>query len=489
MRDFIFSLDPDSKKGLQSQIREFLVSAILNGHLKPNERVPSSRKLSEMLGVSRNTVMLAYQYLIDDGYLVTHERSGYFVSEQVLEGNLKPLPVDQAFESDPVDWTGRFRVTPSHQRNILKPDNWTEYPYPFIYGQVDHKLFPITDWRECVYRVLGKRWLEAWTMDTLDADDSMLIEQIRQRILPRRGILADEDEILVTLGAQHALYLTSSLLISSKTNVALEDPSYPDVRNIVRLRTDNIRFLGVDDFGLPVDDRLSGSDVCFVTPSHQSPTTVTMPHERRLELLKAARQHDFLIVEDDYEFETNYMGSPCPALKSLDQDGRVIYVGSFSKSLFPGLRLGFIVGSKAFIKEARALRRLMMRHPPNNNQRSTAFFLSLGYYDAFVRRLHRVYRGRWQEMGEALSRHLPEWSQRPSFGGSSYWVEGPEGLDADELAQEALNHGIVIAPGGIYFSGPNKPKNCFLLGFSSIDQTMIEPGIKKLAELIHSRTG
>ena len=126
------------------------------------------------------------------------------------------------------------------------------------------------------------------------------------------------------------------------------------------------------------------------------------------DLFAAKQVSDILIVEDDYELEANYVGQPLPALKSLDREGRVIYVGSFSKTLFPGLRLGFVVASQSLIREMRALRRLMVRHPPTNNQRSTAFFLSFGYYDVFMRRLHRVYHERWTEMGNALEHHLPD---------------------------------------------------------------------------------
>ena len=222
----------------------------------------------------------------------------------------------------------------------------------------------------------------------------------------------------------------------------------------------------------------------FATPSHQYPTTVTMPLERRMALLKKAREKDFLIIEDDYEFETNYVNEPCPALKSLDDDGRVIYVGSLSKTLFPGLRLGFMVGPKNLIAEARALRRLMVRHPPNNNQRAAALFLSLGHHDTLIRRLHKAYRSRWEVMGKALNDHLPNASRSPSFGGTAYWVNGPARMDSEVLAAAAIQKGIFIEPMRITFAGADKPKNHFRLAFSSIDESKIEPGIKLLAETI-----
>ena len=161
-------------------------------------------------------------------------------------------------------------------------------------------------------------------------------------------------------------------------------------------------------------------------------------------------------------------------------------MGSLSKTLFPGLRLGFMVASKAVIAEARALRRLMVRHAPTNNQRTTALFLSMGHHDALIRKLHKAYRTRWEIMGDALSKHLPSSTRVPSFGGTSYWVKGPAKLNADELVITAQAKGILINPGRICFGATTAPKNYFRLAFSSIDEKKIEPGIKLLAELIKS---
>ena len=488
MRDSLFSLAASDQTSLQSRVREMMVAAILNEQLPYDEPVPSSRRLAKTLGVSRNTVVLAYQALVDDGYLIARQRSGYFVNAQMLEGKPeRTRPQGPAALRERVDWTHRLRVRPSHQENLRKPKNWQSFDYPFIYGQVDQDLFPMSDWRECSRQALGRRWLDAWTGDAREDHDPMLVEQVRTRILPRRGIMASEDEILITLGAQNALYMLASLFVSPATTVGMEDPGYPDIRNTFLLRTDRVRTLPVDDGGLPVDDRLNECELVFVTPSHQFPSTVTMPIERRVRLLERAVKQDFLIIEDDYEFETNYSSAPCPALKSLDRNDRVLYVGSFSKTLFPGLRLGFLVAPAPIIKEARALRRLMIRHPPSNNQRTAALFLALGHHDALIHRLHRAYHARWTAMGEALHRHLPDSSTVPGFGGTSYWVKGPPDLDAEALAERALAHSMIIEPGRIYFNGTDAPRNYFRLGFSSIDSTKIEPGIRLLARLIHEQ--
>ena len=484
MRDSLFHLERVENVSVQSQIRELLVSAILNGQLRAGEPLPSSRRMAKMLGCSRNTVVLTYQSLVDDGYLTARERSGFFINPEILEGRARSAPAHLKDSGRAPEWPGRFRVRPSVQENIEKPLDWPSYPYPFIYGQVDQTLFPIAAWRDCLRRALGRRGMDAWTSDTRGSDDPLLVEQVRSRLLPRRGILASDDQILITLGAQNALYILASLLVSPQSTVAIEDPGYPDLRNILRLRTDQVIPIRVDQHGLVVDKRLNVCDAVYVTPSHQFPTTVTMPMERRMALLRRAAERDFLIIEDDYEAETNYVSDPTPALKSLDSKERVIYVGSLSKTLFPGLRLGYLVAAPELIAEARALRRLMLRHAPNNNQRSTALFLAEGHHDTLVHRLQRVYRARWEIMGEALEKHLPDSSQMPTFGGTAFWVRAPEGVDAEHLAETAREEGVLIEPGRVCFFSQDAPRNFFRLGFSSIPEDRIEPGIERLAQVI-----
>jgi len=480
MRDILFQLKPSAPISLQAQIRENMVSAICAGQLSAGERIPSSRRLADLLNVSRNTVSLAYQRLLDDGFLEVRERSGYYVASNFPA---TPAPAAPATRAPTTDWSSRMRIQPSAQTNIVKPRNWNEYEYPFIYGQVDHALFPIAEWRDCVRQALGRKWLDSWTSDAQEHDDPMLVEQIRKRLLPARGSLAGDGESLVTLGAKHALYMVSSLLVSESTTVAIENPGYPDLRNIFRLRTDRIIPAAIDGEGLVVDDRLSFAQLICTTPSHQAPTNVTMSVARRQALLDAAAASNALIIEDDYESETNFVGAAVPALKAGDADGRVIYVGSLSKTLFPGLRLGYLVASADIIRELRALRRLMVRHPPSNNQRTAALFLALGHHDALVIRLRRTYKERWERLQQAFAAQ-PVDIGTPFLGGSSAWVAGPQGLDATQLAADALTQGLIIEPGDVYFMEQPPPRNFYRLGFSSIDTGRIQPGVDLLARLV-----
>ena len=486
MRDFLIHLDLDEEGSLQAQLRRALVSAIMDEQLGPNDPLPSCRKLAQTLGVARNTVVHAYQALVDDGFLVSRERRGYFVNGDEPGGLIPVGAAARRGKADTVDWRARLKATPSAHPNIVKAD-WRRYRYPFVYGQVDPALFPIAAWRECSRQALSAAFMTEWVSDNFDNDDALLIEQIRRRVLPRRGVQAAPDEVLVTNGAQNALYIVARLLFDGDSTVGLEDPGYVDARNISLLQTDKLLPLANDDGGLVIDRRLKQCDLIYVTPSHQSPTTVTMSLERRMALLEAAARDDFLIIEDDYDSETNYDDNPIPALKLLDRENRVLYVGSLSKTMAPGLRLGFLVGPAELIAEARVLRRLMLRHPPANNQRTIALFIAEGHHDSFVRKLHKVYRRRWRAMETALQTWLPDIARSNTYGGTSFWIEGPSWLDSEHLAEAARERGVLIEPGAVHFLRAPRPKNFFRLGFGTIDEDRIPAGIEILAELVNQQ--
>ncbi len=477
MKAILFQLDPTLPASLQSQLREKVVNAILSRALQPGERLPSSRNLSKHLNVARNTVTLAYQALADDGYLIPRPRSGYVVNEDAPA--YPPRLSNEAAESQRIDWQGRLLYSGKDLKFVRKPLNWREYDYPFSYGQADFNLFSHSEWRDCARQALGARDFGALAGDYSYHDDPILLDYIASHSLPQRGIYMEPDNVLVTLGAQNALYLIAELLVSSETTVVLEEPCYPDLRNILAQRTSKIRQLPVDEHGLvPDEEVLSKCDFLFITPSHQCPTTATMPVERRKQLLELADKHDFIIIEDDYEFEMNFLASPLPALKTLDEKGRVIYVGSFSKSLFPGLRLGYLGAPRQFIAEARSLRHLMFRHPPGHSQRTAAYFMALGHYSSQMRKLRKAFAARRKIMASALQEYGLGNSTAAHFGGTSFWIEGPQGLDSDQLADLLIEKSVVIEPGTPFFGSKDAPTNFFRIAYSSISEEKIAEGVR-----------
>lgn len=477
-----FFLDPSAEGTLQARIQQMVAQGILAGRFRPGERLPSSRKMAAHLGVSRITVTLAYTELVADDYLSSRGRSGYFVSENAPEPPAFPA---QRFNTGTVDWNRSIahRYTPGLSLN--KPADWASYRYPFIYGQTDKTLFDSANWRLCALRALGMRDFGALTSDYFDGDDPELVDFIARQTLPRRGILANKDEILVTMGAQNALWLSAQVLLNSRRRAAIEDPCYPALRTILTQSRCQLSCVTVDNAGLPPDALPADTDVVFTTPSHQCPTTATMPLSRRLALLEKAEAEDFIIVEDDYEFEMSFMNTPSPSLKSMDKNGRVIYVGSFSKSLFPGLRLGYLVGPAPFIREARALRATVLRHPPGHIQRTVAYYLSLGHYDALVRRMSKTFHERRQVMDKALHDNGLKVAALGAYGGSSVWLRTPTGTDTTQLALQLQADRVLVEAGAPFFAADNPPCEYLRLAYSSIASARIPEGVRLIANAIH----
>lgn len=475
----LFRISAESGQTLQAQIRQAIVAAILDRQIAASMPLPSCRILAEKLGVARGTVVLAFQQLVDQGFLIARERRGHFVNPEVLATPAKPVhKIGPRREG--IDWKARRQIAASDMPPPVKNENWIKSSYPFVYGQFDPALFPTAEWRECNRMALAVLEIRNWASDMVDRDDPLLIEQIQARLLPRRGIFANPNEIIVTLGAQNALYMLAMLLMSKGSKVAMEDPGYPDARSIFRLAGAEIAPTPVDASGLITSAIPADAGFVFVTPSHHCPTMVPLSAERRQDLLARAERHDQIIIEDGYDSQL-IDEAPQQALKSLDRSGRVIHVGSMSKTLAPGLRLGYIVASADLVAELRALRRFMLRHPPANNQRAVALFLSLGHHEALVRRLSSAFEERRRRLVHAISAFLPEWRPTDAAGGTSLWLEGPRGTDARGLAQAAASRGVLIEPGDRFFERADRPVRFLRLGISSIALQHIEPGIRELA--------
>ncbi|WJV58402.1 PLP-dependent aminotransferase family protein [Pectobacteriaceae bacterium CE90] len=490
MIDHCLHIDFVANRSLQEQLRETLIASILTGVFPADEALPSCRKLSCQLTISRNTVALVYESLLNDGYLISRPRSGYYLHPDYHQPeNSAEAYARQAATNDTrqaPEWGKRLNVSPSNFLAIMKPARWMEYPYPFIYGQPNTQLFPIEQWRDTTRRVTGTHRDHHWLYDNIDQDVSLLVEQIRKRILPKRGIIARGDEILITLGSQNALCLLSQLLFNRNTRVAVENPVFREAINTFSLQGAQIIPHTLDSEGLCLHEMSRNCDYFYVTPSHQAPTGIRMSNERRTALLEHASRYDQIIIEDDYDSETSFDPYPRAALKASDVHNRVIYVSSLSKSLSPGLRLGYLVAPSELIDELRALRRLMYRHPPTNIQHQMAHFLAQGYYEAYLHRYREDSARRWDSLNNALNHCLPECRRiEGSEHANAFWIRAPEGINTQQLAWRAAHAGVLIEPGQAHFLGSPMPGNYFRLGFHAIDMKQIEPGIARLAQAFH----
>jgi GntR family transcriptional regulator / MocR family aminotransferase len=479
----VFVLPDKPGLALQARLRASVVREILAGRLAARTPLPSSRDLARLLGMSRNTVTAVYQQLVLDGYLQARARSGVCVAAdpprtQAIEATPPAAPAAGGTRAP--DWSLRVRRSVRERPTLSKPERWREEPYPFVYGGHDPQLFPMEDFRECCARTLARAQLPNWSPDFETEDVPELLEQLRLRVLPKRGVFALPSEILVTVGAQQAFHLLAEALLDSDTRLGFEEPGYPHARNCFALREPRWLPIPVDDEGA-VTQGWASPDVVFVTPSQQSPTTATMSLKRRRALLERAEREDFVVIEDDYEADNLHEGAPIAALKSMDRSGRVIYVGSLSKSLAPALRLGFIVAHRSLVDELRGLRHVGVRHPSAFLQQAYALFLSLGHHETHARRVNAAMRERLGIAAAALQRHLPDFHFALPQGGASIWVRAPAWLDGAELARGARRQGVLVEPGDVFFAQAPYPCPFFRLRLSSIALPQIERGIVALA--------
>lgn len=476
----LIEVDRTSEEPLYQQVRRAIEHGIAVGTFDPLHRLPSSRELSEELGVSRNTINLAYQELIAEGFVDSQERRGLFVnSEMRRQCNV------QVRDTTPcIDWSRRIRTSPDAGiPHIEKRADWHRYPYPFLAGQVDVSAFPSRSWARCLRDSLFHPHVFQSLQDSVASDDPTLIDMIRRHLLPGRGIEAGPDEILVTVGSQQGLDLLSRTLLGPEQRVAFEDPGYLDARHIFLRAGADVRGRPVDHAGMKPPDSLRGTDLLYLTPSHHHPTNVTLNIARRQQLLTLAAESGTVVVEDDYDSEFRYQGRPTPALKALDKTGDAVYLGTFSKFLSPGLRLGYLVGPAPLVAELRQVRRYVCRHPSGQLQRALALLIETGEYLRSLRRYRTKLMCKWETVCEAIDRYLP-W-QQAAFppGGVSLWMTGPPELDCQVLVDRAEQRGILIEPGDIFFLDRSQGRSHFRIGFSAVPLRSIDDGIRLLCEV------
>ncbi|MGW0435951.1 MocR-like pyridoxine biosynthesis transcription factor PdxR [Micromonospora sp. NPDC003197] len=481
---------------LTARIYRQLLDAILDGRLRAGERLPPTRELARQLAVSRNTVAAAYDRLTAEGFLVGRIGAGTFVCDEATDR----IPDRSAPSGGAVAPRGLWRdILTSPGPAQGKPD------FNFDVGIPDPHLFPLETWRRIV---TGE--LRAGALLTAGYGEPSghpgLRTAIARHIGVSRSVRAGADDVLVTQGAQQALDLVGRVLIEPGDCVAVEDPGYPAARRLFQSLGARVVGVPVDREGLDVSALPAGARLVYTTPSHQFPLGVPMSLRRRSALLAWAQQQGAVIVEDDYDSEFRFADRPLEPLQALDQDGRVVYVGSFSKVMLPTLRLGFLVAPTTLRTALRTAKQLTDWHGDQHTQAAMARFIDEGLLGRHLRRANKEYAARQRLIHQILRRDFADWLEPiPSVAGLHLCAllrpdvpidlpgmirrVGQAGVRVRELGDYRTGRAATSSDDGSAAAGglPSDARPGLVLGYGAIPRERIESGLALLAA--HFRAG
>ncbi len=482
-------IDPDSSEPLFQQVRRFLEQSLREGRFRANRPLPSSRHLAGVLGVSRNTVSAAYQELTALGLVESRPRSGLYLVPTTPTPSMQRARLPSALSRRArVDWDSHL-IAPlgAELPPPLAHQGWLDYPYPFLPGQPDLRQFPVRGWLRALNEAMAGPHIAASLRDSSGTDDELLVAAICREILPPRGMQVSPDNVIVTSGAQEALFLLGQLFVGEGSVVGVENPGYVDAWHIFRNAGARLRAMPVDASGVVVTkDDAADLDLLYVTPSHHHPTSVTVGYARRAALLRHAVARDVILIEDDFNSEVRFRGRPTPSLKSMDETGRVVYVGTFSKFVAPGIRLGFIVTEPEVAHALRELRRYVTRHPSGQTQRALGLFIDSGEYHRVLRQHRRQLARKWEVLVTELDQQLPFPLSPVATGGPSIWVTGPEEFDGTRTASLAARRGVLVDPGAAFFL-QDVEHHHMRVGFMAIPIDRIPEGVRRLGRAVREQ--
>lgn len=469
-------LHKDSVTPLYVQIYTALRRMILAGEIAPGARLPATRTLAQRWQVARITVTEAYAQLQAEGFVESRPGAGTFVPQTISP----PLPA-QPHQPQLTPWG----------RRLMKPTAQPKRPLPakpdidFGFGRSFSHAFPYDVWRRLLARYLSTD--DAMLSQYGSAAGFLPLQEALAAYLSRqRGVNCEPEQIVIVSGAQQAVDLLSRLLLNPGDGVLMETPGYRDAYEIFQANGATIQTIAVDEHGLPVaaipaDCR---ARLLFVTPSNQFPHGGAMPLARRLRLLAWARNHEAVIVEDDYDGELRYDGRPLSSLQGLDREGRVVYLGTFSKVLFPALRLGYVALPQALVQPFVQAKGLVDRGAPTLTQAAVADFIVEGHFERHLRHLRQAYGERRQALVEALQTHLDDRVQYVAApAGLHVMLYLPPELAETAVIQQAAALGVGIYPGAPYHL-PQPVRPSILLGFSGLTTEQIAEGVRRLATVI-----
>jgi GntR family transcriptional regulator/MocR family aminotransferase len=465
----------EGRRDLAVQIHRQLREAILSGRLAGGTRLPPSRLFAEQLGVSRKTVAQAYERLALERLIVTQVGAGSFVASRVPR-QVRFVGIDElGGRAIAAQWQGMD--TP-----MRHPTAQTRSRYEFVGGASSARLFPQAEWRQCVSYAL-RRIGESGGYYSDAEGLPVLREAISRHVGFSRGVDSTLDDIIVTNGAQQALDLVARVLIEPGSTVVVEEPGYLLARRLFEAQRANVVSVPVDAEGLRADLIPDGTRMIYTTPAHQFPLGMPMRLERRTALLARAEEVGAIVVEDDYDSEFRYDANALASLKSLDRAGVVAYVNSFSKTLSPDLRLGYIVAPPALRMALLNAKHLSDRHSPLVTQWALARFITQGHLLKHVRRCHAVYGERRTRLLARLEGDLARWLEPlPANAGFHLAALFKRSIDVQHFCHLARRVEVGLYSLEEFHRTPGRPG--LLMGFGAIEAEDIDPALDRVREVL-----
>jgi GntR family transcriptional regulator / MocR family aminotransferase len=478
------ALERNGRLPLYLQLYRQLRGLVLRGDLSPGQRLPSSRHLAADLGVARVTVTQAYEQLRDEGYAISRPGAGLFVANDLADV-LPAAEGQRPFQPTLSRWGQQvIESEMGAETAVATPRPAIDFGFDRSFGQI----FPYDIWRRLLARYLA-------------ADDAILARYgstagfyplraaLADYLARERGVRCTPEQVVIVSGAQQMLDILARLLLNWGDEALVETPGYTVAYDLLRLYGARLVGLPVDDAGFPVERIPPNSQarLIFVTPTHQFPRGGAMSLARRLRLLAWAQAHQAYIIEDDYDGELRYNGRPLAALQGLDEAGCVIYLGTFSKVLFPALRLGYVVLPPALLGPFVQAKGLVDRGAPTLTQAAVADFITEGHFERHLQQLRQTYGGRRAALVAALERYLPGRGRYVRLAaGLHVMLYLEEGVSETAVVAQAAAVGVGVYPGApFHLAQPEQPAPpSILLGFSGLEEAEIEEGVRRLARVL-----
>ncbi|MDR6999190.1 PLP-dependent aminotransferase family protein [Neobacillus niacini] len=455
----MFKLDKSAAKPLYEQLYTGIKDAIIQKQIEVGTKLPSKKKLAEFLNISQTTIEIAYAQLIAEGYVGSKPRIGFFVEEidelPYIEKGLLNMPVEMV------------------EKKI--------YQFDFHPGKIDTDSFPFSLWRKYAKNLYDNSSKEFLQIGDPQGEFALRAE-ISKYLYQSRGIVCKSEQIVIGSGTEHLLPMILRLL-ENDSKFALENPGYSAIPKI-QLQ-DKAISIPVDEDGLMVDElERTNANVVYITPSHQFPTGAVLSATRRTHLLNwAAKDENRYIIEDDYDSEFRYIGKPIPALHGLDQNNKVIYMSTFSKSLMPSLRVAYIVLPSTLLRKYKEIFSFYSATVPRFDQHILANFMRDGHFSKHLNRMRKIYRKKHEKLTQIFETYYPDVIITGDQAGMHILISVPLSKSEDQLKQMAKKNNIAIYPVSDYLLSPIEYKYpTFLFGFGSIPFDQIEKGIHQLMQ-------